>query len=68
MILVTGAGGQNGRAVVAEFASRGMPVRALVRDANRAGGLRGLTGVEITEGICSGRGPSGQRSTESSGH
>jgi uncharacterized protein YbjT (DUF2867 family) len=50
MILVTGAAGQNGRAVVAEFASRGVPVRALVRDANRADGLRGLAGVEITEG------------------
>jgi uncharacterized protein YbjT (DUF2867 family) len=50
MILVTGAAGQNGRAVVAEFASRGMPVRALVRDADRADGLHGLTGVEITEG------------------
>jgi uncharacterized protein YbjT (DUF2867 family) len=50
MILISGATGQNGRAVVAEFASRGVPVRALVRDANRAGGLRGLAGVEITEG------------------
>jgi uncharacterized protein YbjT (DUF2867 family) len=50
MILVTGAAGQNGRAVVREFARRGMPVRALVRDANRAGGLRGLTGVEVVEG------------------
>lgn len=50
MILITGAAGQNGQAVAAEFARRGRPVRALVRDASRADGLRGLTGVEVTEG------------------
>lgn len=50
MILVTGGTGQNGRAVVSEFARRGRPVRALVREANRADGLRGLPGVEVAEG------------------
>jgi uncharacterized protein YbjT (DUF2867 family) len=50
MILVSDATGQNGRAVVREFARRGRPVRALVRDANRADELRGLTGVDVVEG------------------
>jgi uncharacterized protein YbjT (DUF2867 family) len=50
MILITGAAGQNGRAVAAEFARRGIPVRVLVRDANRADGLRDLTGVQIAAG------------------
>jgi uncharacterized protein YbjT (DUF2867 family) len=50
MILVTGATGQNGRAVVREFASRGRPVRALVRDVDRAGDLREMHGVEVVEG------------------
>lgn len=50
MILVTGANGQNGRAVIREFAGRGKPVRALVRDADRAGDLRELGRVEVVEG------------------
>jgi uncharacterized protein YbjT (DUF2867 family) len=50
MILVSGATGQNGRAVVREFARRGRPVRALVRDANRADELRGIAGVDVVEG------------------
>jgi NAD(P)H-binding len=50
MILVSGATGQNGRAVVREFARRGRPVRALVRAANRADELRGIAGVDVVEG------------------
>jgi uncharacterized protein YbjT (DUF2867 family) len=50
MILVTGAAGQNGQAVVREFARRGNSVRALVRSAERAGDLTKLPGVEVVEG------------------
>jgi uncharacterized protein YbjT (DUF2867 family) len=49
-ILVTGAAGQSGQAVLAEFARRGVPARALVRDASKAAGLRDLAGVEVIEG------------------
>jgi uncharacterized protein YbjT (DUF2867 family) len=35
MILVTGAAGRAGSAVVREFVRRGLPVRALVRDPAR---------------------------------
>jgi uncharacterized protein YbjT (DUF2867 family) len=48
--LITGAAGQNGRAVVGEFIRRGKSVRALVRDSRRAGDLVGRPGVEIVEG------------------
>ncbi|KAB2384868.1 SDR family oxidoreductase [Actinomadura montaniterrae] len=50
MILVTGANGRPGSAVVAEFARHGEPVRALVRDPAKAEGLRELPGVEIVHG------------------
>ena len=39
MILVVGATGTTGRAVVAELAGRGVPVRALTRSPERAAGL-----------------------------
>lgn len=52
MILVTGATGLNGKAIVREFARRKHEVRALVRDPKRASmaGLGGLAGVELVEG------------------
>jgi len=58
MILVTGATGLNGRELVHRLSARGVPVRALVRNAAKAGGLRpsdppGQAGegrVEIVEG------------------
>jgi uncharacterized protein YbjT (DUF2867 family) len=49
-ILVTGATGQSGQAVLREFARRRVPVRALVRDTANVGGLRELAGVEVVEG------------------
>jgi uncharacterized protein YbjT (DUF2867 family) len=50
MILVTGAAGRAGSAVIRAFARRGVPVRALVRDAARAPELAGLPGVTVVEG------------------
>jgi len=58
MILVTGATGLNGRELVHRLSARGVPVRALVRNAAKADGLRpsdppGQAGegrVEIVEG------------------
>ncbi|TGV78759.1 NAD-dependent epimerase/dehydratase family protein, partial [Mesorhizobium sp. M00.F.Ca.ET.158.01.1.1] len=52
MILVTGATGLNGKAIVREFARRKYQVRALVRDLDRAfaAGLGGLAGVDLIEG------------------
>lgn len=52
MQLVTGAAGLNGKAVVAEFAAAGHPVRALVRSAESAkrAGLDRLPGVELMVG------------------
>jgi uncharacterized protein YbjT (DUF2867 family) len=50
MILVTGAAGRAGSAVIRAFARRGVPVRALVRDAARAPELAGLPGVTVAEG------------------
>lgn len=49
MILVTGATGRVGREVVQQLAAAKMPVRALVRSADRAGDLAG-TGVELAVG------------------
>jgi len=46
MILVTGATGKTGRAVVQQLVSRGMPVRALVRDRTKAAHIA-AAGVEI---------------------
>ncbi|MBO0867676.1 MAG: SDR family oxidoreductase [Micromonosporaceae bacterium] len=50
MILVTGATGLSGSAVVREFARQGIPVRALYRDADQARQLDGLPGVELVAG------------------
>jgi uncharacterized protein YbjT (DUF2867 family) len=50
MILVTGAAGLSGSAVVREFARQGAPVRALVRSRARARALEAFPTVEIVEG------------------
>ncbi len=50
MILVTGATGLNGSELVRRLSARGVPVRALVRNAARAEGLSSLPQVEIVEG------------------
>jgi uncharacterized protein YbjT (DUF2867 family) len=50
MILVTGATGLSGSAVVREFARQGYPVKALVRSRAKAHDLEMLPGVEIVEG------------------
>jgi uncharacterized protein YbjT (DUF2867 family) len=50
MILVTGATGLNGGELVRLLSARGVPVRALVRDASRAAALSSLPNVDIVEG------------------
>ena len=50
MILVTGAAGLNGSAVVREFSRNGVAVRALVRDRSKAGQLGELPHVELVQG------------------
>ncbi|MFI6787878.1 SDR family oxidoreductase [Nonomuraea sp. NPDC050383] len=50
MILITGANGRPGSATVREFARRGTPVRALVRDPKKAKDLRALPGVDVVHG------------------
>jgi len=50
MILVTGAAGLNGSAIVREFSRNGVAVRALVRDRSRAVALTELPHVELVEG------------------
>ena len=50
MILVTGATGLNGGALVRLLSARGVPVRALVRNPARAAALASLAGVEVVEG------------------
>jgi len=50
MILVTGATGLNGSALVRRLSAKGMPVRALVRSAAKAAGFSSLPKVEIVEG------------------
>jgi len=50
MILVTGATGTNGSELVRRLSAKGVPVRALVRNAAKADALRGLAGVEVVEG------------------
>jgi uncharacterized protein YbjT (DUF2867 family) len=49
MILVTGATGESGAAVVGEFVRRGLPVRALVRDRAKVG-ADVPSNVEVVEG------------------
>src|SRR5438876_285741 len=50
VILVTGATGLNGSAVVRCLSARGVPVRALVRDVRKAQTLAQLPGVTMVEG------------------
>src|SRR5258706_14814637 len=50
MLLVTGATGLNGRAVLCEFARHNERVRALVRSRAKAQSLEALPGVEVVEG------------------
>ncbi len=50
MILVTGATGKSGREIVKQLSAANAPVRALVRDAGKAGDLAALPHVEIFEG------------------
>ncbi len=50
MILVTGATGLNGGALVRFLSAKGVPVRALVRNPAKAAALAALPKVEIVEG------------------
>jgi uncharacterized protein YbjT (DUF2867 family) len=50
MILVTGATGLNGGELVRKLSSRGVKVRALVRNRAKAAALEALPGVEVVEG------------------
>jgi uncharacterized protein YbjT (DUF2867 family) len=50
VILVTGATGLNGSAILREFSRRGVPVRGLVRNRAKAHALESLPGVELVEG------------------
>ena len=49
MILVTGAAGTSGSAVIREFARHEVPVRALVRSLTKAYSLASLPNVELIE-------------------
>ncbi len=50
MILVTGAAGVSGSAVVRELSRQKIPARALVRSKQRAAALGDLPGIEVVEG------------------
>jgi uncharacterized protein YbjT (DUF2867 family) len=50
MILVTGATGLNGGALVRRLSAKGVPVRALTRTTSKADGLSTLPQVEIVQG------------------
>jgi len=50
MILVTGAAGKTGKAVVAALAAKGVGVRALVRNLDHAGSLTALGAAEVSIG------------------
>jgi uncharacterized protein YbjT (DUF2867 family) len=50
MILVAGATGLNGSELIRALSARGVPVRALARDAAKAEPLRALPFVEVVEG------------------
>jgi uncharacterized protein YbjT (DUF2867 family) len=50
MILVTGATGQTGTALVERLSARGVPTRALVRDPAKASRLADLANVEVAVG------------------
>jgi NAD(P)H dehydrogenase (quinone) len=49
-VLVTGAGGKTGRAVIAALQARAVPVRAFVRDLDRHGDLASRGDVEVAVG------------------
>ena len=49
-VLVTGAGGKTGRAVIAALRDRGVPVRACVRHLDRHGDLADGSDVEVVAG------------------
>jgi uncharacterized protein YbjT (DUF2867 family) len=50
MILITGANGLAGSAVIREFARQQSPIRALIRSRAKAQPLAELPGVELVEG------------------
>jgi uncharacterized protein YbjT (DUF2867 family) len=50
MILVTGAAGKTGRAVVSALAARGVPVRAFARNPSHVGTLAALGAAEVSLG------------------
>ena len=50
MILVTGAAGLNGSAIVREFSCNGVPIWALVRDRSKANALAELPHVDLVQG------------------
>ena len=50
MILVTGAAGKSGKAVVKALAAKGAPVRALIRKAEHTGALLALGAAEVSFG------------------
>ncbi len=50
MILVTGATGLSGSTIVREFAKNRIPIRALVRNLEKASALAALPTVEVVEG------------------
>jgi uncharacterized protein YbjT (DUF2867 family) len=52
MVLVTGANGLAGSAVIREFARRHTPVRALVRNRAKARALETLPTVELVRVTC----------------
>ena len=50
MILITGAAGKTGKAVVKALAANGVPVRALVRNPQHVGALQMLGAAQVTVG------------------
>ena len=50
MILVTGATGNNGTELLKLLSARGVPARAMVRSADKAGAITALPGVEVAAG------------------
>src|SRR5262245_45650095 len=50
VVLVTGAAGSSGSAVIRECARQNLPVRALVRSGPKARALEALSAVEVLEG------------------
>ncbi|GAP96913.1 SDR family oxidoreductase [Leptolyngbya sp. NIES-2104] len=50
MILITGATGNNGLEILKRLVTKDLPVRAMVRDRNRATAINALPNIEIIEG------------------